>query len=79
MDLIEGIVGIADMEIVVDMTVEDNIDIVVDMVVEDKIVGEVGLHKHILANFVKVGFGFAEEAKPAMAQEHSMKFGHDIE
>ena len=72
MDLIRGIVGIDDMEMVVedmdvDMTIENNIDIVVDMFVEGKIVEEVGLHKHILANFVKVGFDFSEEAKLAMA------------
>ena len=65
MDLIEGIVGIVDMEMifedmVVDMT--DKID-----VVEGKNFGEVELHKLIPANFVKVGFGFAEEAKPSMA------------
>jgi len=56
MDLIEGIVGIVDMERIVedmaiDMTVGDKIDIV-----EGKIVGEGGLHSHILANFVKFGF-----------------------
>lgn len=72
MDFIEGISGITKLEMViedmiVDMIVEDNIDIVVDMVVEGKIFGEVGLHKHILAKFLKVDFGFAEEAKPAMA------------
>jgi len=44
MDLIEGISGIVDMEMGFDMTVDDKIDIVV----EGKIVGEVGLHKHIL-------------------------------
>ena len=44
---------------VVNMT--DKIDIV-----EGKIVGEIGLHNHILANFVKFGFGSIEEAKPSM-------------
>ena len=48
MDLIEGIVGIADMEMIVE-------DLAVDMAVEGKIVGEVGLHKNILRNFVRVG------------------------
>ena len=67
MDLIERIVGITDMEMIVeDMDFYMDM-IVVDMVVESKIVGEVELHKHILTNFVKVGFGFAEEAKLAMA------------
>jgi len=75
MDLIEGIVGIVDMEMIVedmavDMTVEDTIDIVV----EGKIVGDFGLHKHILTNFVKVGFGFSKEAKPTMAYEYSLNF-----
>jgi len=67
MDLTRGIVGIVDTrmiveDMVVDMTVGDKFDIV-----EGKIVGDFGLHKHILANFVKVGFGFIEEAKLAMA------------
>lgn len=72
MDLIEWIVGIVDMEMIVE-------DVVVDMmdktdVVEGKIVEQVGLHKHILTKFVKVGFGFTEEAKPGMKQEYSMNF-----
>lgn len=64
MDLIEGIAGIADMELIVEDMVVDMIDkIDID---EGKIVREVDLHKHILTNFVKVGFGSAEEAKLAM-------------
>ena len=48
--------------IVVDMAIDmmDKIDII-----EGKIFAEVGLHNHILANFLKVGFGFAKEAKLA--------------
>lgn len=74
MDLIEGLSRIVDMEMIVEdmvvgIIIEDKIDIIVDMAVEGKNVGEVGIHNHILTNFVKVGFGvgFAEEVKLAMA------------
>jgi len=65
MDLIEWIIGIVDMG----MIVEDMVFYMIDKIdiVEGKIVEEVGLHKNILSNFVKVGFGFDEEAKLAMA------------
>ena len=45
----------------------------------DRLASMFGFHEHTLANFDKIGFGFAKETKLVKAQVNSMNFEQDID